>query len=99
MQNFSGLIIPMGFLDLIYFLIIKPQKTKEKKIREMRNNLKVGDEIITIGGIYGTVLKIKEDVLTIEVGMDKTKLTITKWAVGNLANNTTEQEVESSSKE
>jgi len=85
MQQFSGLIIPLGFLAIFYFLIIKPQKTKEKKIKEMRNNLNVGDEIITIGGIYGKVVKIKEDVLTIEVGMDKTKLTITKWAIGNLA--------------
>ncbi len=94
MQQFSGLIIPLGFLAIFYFLIIKPQKTKEKKIKEMRNNLRVGDEVITIGGIYGKVMKIKEDVLTIEVGMDKTKLTITKWAVGNLAE-TSNQEIES----
>jgi preprotein translocase subunit YajC len=85
MQQFSGLIIPLGFLAIFYFLIIRPQKNKEKKIKEMRSNLKIGDEIITIGGIYGRVMKIKEDVLTIEVGADKTKLTITKWAVGNLA--------------
>lgn len=90
MQQFSGLIIPLGFLAIFYFLIIKPQKTKEKKIKEMRNNLQVGDEIITIGGIYGKVMKIREDVLTIEVGMDKTKLTITKWAVGNLAESSTQ---------
>jgi preprotein translocase subunit YajC len=85
MQQFSGLIIPLGFLAIFYFLIIRPQKNKEKKIKEMRSNLKIGDEIITIGGIYGRVMKIKEDVLTIEVGADKTKLTIAKWAVGNLA--------------
>ena len=85
MQQFSGLIIPLGFLAIFYFLIIRPQKNKEKKIKAMRNNLKIGDEIITIGGIYGRVMKIREDVLTIEVGADKTKLTITKWAVGNLA--------------
>lgn len=85
MQQFSGLLIPLGFLAIFYFLIIKPQKSKEKKIKEMRNNLSVGDEIITIGGIYGKVVKIKEDVLTIEVGADKNKLIITKWAVGNLA--------------
>jgi preprotein translocase subunit YajC len=85
MQNFSGLIIPLGFLAIFYFLIIRPQKNKEKKIREMRNNLNVGDEIITIGGIYGRIMNIREDVITIEVGMDKTKITIAKWAVGNMA--------------
>lgn len=95
MQQFSGLIIPLGFLAIFYFLIIKPQKTKEKKIKTMRNNLKVGDEIITIGGIYGKVMKIKEDVLTIEVGMDKTKLTITKWAVGNLVSESADSTSES----
>jgi len=95
MQQFSGLIIPLGFLAIFYFLIIKPQKTKEKKIKTMRNNLKVGDEIITIGGIYGKVMKIKEDVLTIEVGMDKTKLTITKWAVGNLVSESADSASES----
>jgi len=98
-QQLSGLIIPLGFLAIFYFLIIKPQKTKEKKIREMRNNLKVGDEIITIGGIYGRILKLKDEAITIEVGMDKTKLTITKWAVGNLVAETTSQETSSNSNE
>ncbi|SDK56426.1 preprotein translocase subunit YajC [Natronincola ferrireducens] len=86
MQNFTGLIIPLGFLAIFYFLIIRPQQKREKKTKEMRNNLKVGDEIVTIGGIYGSILKIKEDVITIEVGADKTKLTVAKWAVGNVMN-------------
>ena len=85
MPNMSGLIIPLGFLAIFYFLIIKPQKTKERKIKEMRDSLKIGDEIITIGGIFGKIAKIKEEILTIEVGADKTRITIAKWAVGNLA--------------
>ena len=85
MPNMSGLIIPLGFLAIFYFLIIKPQKTKERKIKEMRDSLKVGDDIITIGGIFGKIAKIKEEILTIEVGADKTRITIAKWAVGNLA--------------
>ena len=85
-MQFSGLIIPLGFLAIFYFLIIKPQKTKEKKIKTMRDNLKVGDEIVTIGGIFGRVAKVRDDILTIEVGADKTKLTMAKWSVGNLVN-------------
>ncbi|AKL95175.1 preprotein translocase, YajC subunit [Clostridium aceticum] len=88
MENFQlgGLIIPLGFLAIFYFLVIKPQQKREKKTREMRNNLKTGDEIVTIGGVYGTILKIKDDTLTIEVGADKTKLIVAKWAVGNVTN-------------
>ncbi|SES73744.1 protein translocase subunit yajC [Natronincola peptidivorans] len=83
-QQFGGLIIPLGFLAIFYFLIIRPQQKREKKTKDMRNSLKVGDEIVTIGGIYGNIIKIKDDIITIEVGADKTKLTIAKWAVGNV---------------
>lgn len=85
-EGLGGLIIPLGFLAIFYFLIIRPQQKREKKTREMRNSLKVGDEIVTIGGIYGNILKIKDDIITIEIGADKTKLTIAKWAVGNVMN-------------
>ena len=83
-EGFGGLIIPLGFLVVFYFLIIRPQQKREKATREMRNNIKIGDEIVTIGGIYGKVLKIKDDIITIEIGSDKTKITIAKWAVGNV---------------
>ncbi len=84
MQQFTGLIIPFGFLAILYFMMIRPQQKKEKKIREMRSNLTVGADIITIGGIYGKITKIKDDVITIEVGADKTKLVIARWAIGNV---------------
>ena len=93
-MQFSGLIIPLGFLAIFYFLIIKPQKVKEKKIKTMRENLKAGDEIVTIGGIFGRVTKVKDDILTIEVGADKTKLTMAKWSVGNLVNENDEDKTE-----
>ena len=93
-MQFSGLIIPLGFLAIFYFLIIKPQKTKEKKIKTMRENLKIGDEIVTIGGIFGRVAKVRDDILTIEVGADKTKLTMAKWSVGNLVNENEDEDIE-----
>ena len=66
---------------LMYFMLFRPQKKQEKAVNEMRNSLKVGDEIATNGGILGKIIQIKDDFLIIETGNDKTKLKITKWAV------------------
>jgi preprotein translocase subunit YajC len=68
----------------MYFLMIRPQKKREKEINEMRNSVKVGDDIITIGGICGRVVKTKEEDLTIQVGADKTKFEIKRWAVSKV---------------
>ena len=68
-------------IAVFYFLIIRPQKKQEKQVAEMRDSLSVGDEIVTIGGIIGTVLIIKDDKIMIETGNDKTKLTILRSSV------------------
>lgn len=83
----TGLIIPIAFLAIFYFLAIRPQRKREKQIREMRESLRVGDSIITIGGINGKIVKIKDEIITIEVGADKTKMDVTKWAIGSVTNN------------
>jgi preprotein translocase subunit YajC len=78
-------LMPLIFLILImYFLFIRPQKKREKQINAMRNSIKVGDHIITIGGIYGPVIRVKDDSLTIQVGTDKTKLEVTRWSVSKV---------------
>ena len=86
--SLGGFIIPIAFLVIFYIFAIRPQKKREKEIREMRDSLRVGDEIVTIGGIYGKIVKLKEDIVTIEVGSSKTKLDITRWAVGTAINKT-----------
>lgn len=68
-------------IPLMYFLMIRPQKKKQKEEQKMRNSVRVGDEITTIGGITGRVLNVKEDALVIETGADRTKMTIKKWAL------------------
>lgn len=83
-QQLQGLIIPIGFLVVFYLFAIRPQKKRENQIKEMRNNLKVGDNVITIGGIYGKVTVVKEDKLTLEAGPNKVKLEVTKWSVGSV---------------
>ncbi|WP_026893967.1 preprotein translocase subunit YajC [Clostridiisalibacter paucivorans] len=85
-MEYTRFIFPLAFLVLFYFLLIRPQQKKDKKIREMRSNLKVGDEIVTIGGIKGKIINLKDEALTIEVGADKTKLTVARWAIGNIGN-------------
>ncbi len=72
------LIIMVGAM---YLLIIRPQKKKDKAERLMRENLQVGDEILTIGGIYGRVISLKEDAMVIESKSDHSKMTIARWAL------------------
>ena len=69
---------------VFYFVLIRPQRKKDKEAKAMLDNLKVGDRICTIGGIYGTIVKIKDDVLTVEVGEQKTQLVFARWAIRNV---------------
>ncbi|MDO5142018.1 MAG: preprotein translocase subunit YajC [Eubacteriales bacterium] len=77
----------MQFLPLIvlivlfYFMLIRPQRKRDKAEREMRNSIAVGDEISTIGGFIGRVVSVKDDVLVIESSNDRTKLKIYRWAI------------------
>ncbi|MDY0236675.1 MAG: preprotein translocase subunit YajC [Gudongella sp.] len=84
MEQLQAFILPIGLLVIFYFFAIRPQRKKEKDIKEMRSSLKVGDEVVTIGGIYGKIVVVKEDVLSIESGSAKTKLEVTRWAVGSV---------------
>ena len=80
-----GLLVSFAPLILIfvvmYFLMIRPQKKQQKKEQEMRNSLRAGDELTTIGGIKGRVLSVKEDTFVLETGNDRTKMTFEKWAI------------------
>ncbi len=77
-------IMMVVFFGLIYFMMIRPEKKRNKQIQEMRNSLIVGDKITTNGGIVGTVVNIKEDEITIETGIDGTKMLIKKWAISSV---------------
>lgn len=66
---------------LMYFMIIRPQRKKQKEEQKMRDSLQVGDEIVTIGGIYGRVISLKEDTIVIESKSDHGKITIARWAL------------------
>ena len=75
------------FLPLImvivvfYFMLIRPENKRKKEAEQLRSSLKVGDEIITIGGITGTVVNVKEDKFVIETGADQVRIEFQKWAL------------------
>ncbi len=77
----AGIIMLVPMILIFYFFLIRPQKKKEKAEKLMRENLQVGDEILTIGGIYGRVISLKEDAMVIESKSDHSKLTIARWAL------------------
>ena len=72
-------LLAMGVL--FYFMLIRPQKKKDKQVKQMLSELKVNDRVTTIGGIHGTVVQIKDDTLVVAVGQDKVKLVFARWAI------------------
>lgn len=90
-EQAGGLGSLMGFLPLIlmfalfYFLILRPQKKREREVQQMRSALQTGDEIVTIGGILGRIVQVKEDIVVIEVGSEKTHMEVLKTAIGTVS--------------
>lgn len=80
-QLLGSLLYILVFIGIFYFLLIRPQQKKQKQEKEMLESLKAGDYILTRSGIYGKVLNIKDDIITVEVGADKVKMKMAKWAV------------------
>ena len=79
----SMIIILLLFFVLMWFFMIRPEKKKQKKIEAMRNALSVGDEIVTIGGVMGTIVHITEDDITIETSEDRVRVQFKKWSVSS----------------
>ena len=75
-------ILPFVLLIVVfYFVLIRPQRKRDKETQRMRNNLQVGDEIVTVGGVVGLVVSIKEDTVVVETGGDRSKIRIKRWAI------------------
>ena len=83
-MNLLPILLIVILFVVMYFFTIRPQKKQEKMINDMRNNLQVGDEITTIGGIIGKIVSIKDETVLIETGHDRTKIRILKTAVKNV---------------
>ncbi len=72
----------------IYFILIRPKSKKNKQEQELRNNLEIGDEITTIGGIVGRIIAVREDAdeIVLETGSEKTKMVFKRWAISSVNN-------------
>ena len=79
---------------LMYFLMIRPEKKRKKKEAEMLAALKHGDRICTIGGIYGTIMDIKDDTITLAVGRDNLSMVVARWSIRSVEDVTIENESE-----
>ncbi|MCI7692089.1 MAG: preprotein translocase subunit YajC [Oscillospiraceae bacterium] len=81
------MILPLVLMvGIFYFLILRPEKKRNKEMQDMLNNIEVADEVVTNGGIIGRVLSVKEDTVLIETGSDRTKIRVLKTAIAR--NNT-----------
>ena len=88
-QQLATLLYLVALFALLYFLLIRPQQQRQKRHQQMIRDLKVNDHIITAGGIYGTIVKVKEDTFVVRVA-DNVRLELLKTAVAQ----TREQEKE-----
>ena len=77
----SSIIMMALIIVVFWFFIIRPQRKKDKETAKMRSELQVGDEIVTIGGIIGINVSMKEDSLVIETGSDRSKVRLARWAI------------------
>ena len=77
----SPIIMIVLMIALLYFMMIRPEKKRKKEAEELRSSVKVGDSIVTIGGVCGTVVDVKEDKFVMETGADRVRVEFQKWAL------------------
>ena len=75
------LIMIVAMIAIFYFMMIRPEKKRKKEEEELRNSIKVGDRITTIGGIVGKVVDLKDENIVIETSMDRVRMELAKWSV------------------
>ena len=90
----STVIMMVAMVAIFYFLLIRPQRKKDKQVKDMLSALKVGDRICTIGGLYGTIAALKDDTVTLTMGSLQNTIVIARWAVRSVENVATENDAE-----
>ena len=88
-------LVPMILIFVVfYFMLIRPQRKKDKQVKEMLNNLKVGDRVTTIGGIYGTISGLRDDSVELSVGRQNLSMVVARWAIRSVDEITIENDSE-----
>lgn len=85
MGNYSSIILLVVMILVFYVFLILPENRKKKKLNAMRDSLRPGDEIVTIGGLMGRVVAVTDDTVTFETGEDQVRIQVTKWAISTNA--------------
>ena len=73
----------LAMIGIFYFMLIRPENKRKKEAEQTRNSVKTGDEIVTIGGICGTVVNVKEDKIVIETSADQVRIELMKWSISS----------------
>ncbi|NLM79216.1 MAG: preprotein translocase subunit YajC [Ruminococcaceae bacterium] len=85
MESILGLVLPLALMfGLMYLLLIRPQKKKEKKLREQIEAMVVGDDVVTIGGIVGRIVNLKDDEVTLSTSVKSTLITLKKSSINTV---------------
>ena len=90
-EGSSMIIMIVLMFAIMYFLMIRPENKRKKKAQEMRDGLKKGDTVTTIGGIVGKIVHVNKDTIVIETSDDRVRMELTKWAVSSVGVQTGEQ--------
>ena len=86
----SSIIMLVVLIAVFYFMLIRPENKRKKKAQEMRDSLKKGDVITTIGGVVGKIVSVNNDTIVIETSEDRVRIEFTKWAVSTKGAQTSE---------
>lgn len=89
-QEYYSLIMIVAMIAILYFLMIRPEQKRKKQAQQMRESLKKGDMITSIGGIVGKIVMVNENTIIIETSEDRVRMELTKWAVSTTGVQTTD---------
>lgn len=87
----ESIIMLVAMLAIFYFILIRPESKRKKQAQEMRDNLKKGDTVTTIGGIVGKIVMTNPNTIIIETSDDRVRVEVTRWAVSTVGVQTGEQ--------
>jgi len=79
----STLIMMIMMIAIFYFMLIRPENKRKKEAEQMRSAVKKGDKVVTIGGITGTVVDVKDNKFVLETGADQVRIEFEKWALSS----------------
>ena len=82
-MDYSFIIMLALMFAMLYFFMIRPENKRKKEAQNLRDSLKVGDIVTTIGGVVGTICKVNESTIVIETSADRVRVEFTKWAVSS----------------